>query len=415
MIIFIHYLTSVITGAAVLTFMSILLPNSLNAFKIVAYSVVIGLFPIARFLAEYFGFDTFMVAVSVLMIICIPALLILPFKGRLLNRVLVIVGLGVIQGFSELISMFATYRLYYNPDYALFTTASWIIHSMISLTLFIFLGFLFVSIWKMIDMQKFQPFLLLLLIMPVSQLMLIFTHFTPSPYIVYILGVSIGLAGNLLLLVYVVNIGKKAEIENELRETRHAMALEQSHYRHVEERREELAKIRHDFNNQLAAIGRLLEAGEDTQRMVSSLAAEIMDTRENVFCSIPVVNAILLEKSQACAAAGIKLKTELSIPPTITMEQIHLCSIFGNLLDNAIKACKNNNTRQSHPIHLAAKQEGDYLIIKTQNPSEKPPKKPAPGHGLGLRIVSDLAKQYGGDFHAEYRDGVFTTVVSVVV
>lgn len=60
------------------------------------------------------------------------------------------------------------------------------------------------------------------------------------------------------LLHYVVSLENKAALEEELRDTRHRMALEQAHYKAVEVRQEELARIRHDFNNQLAAISLLI-------------------------------------------------------------------------------------------------------------------------------------------------------------
>jgi sensor histidine kinase regulating citrate/malate metabolism len=55
------------------------------------------------------------------------------------------------------------------------------------------------------------------------------------------------------------------------------MELEQARYGEVEKRSEELAKIRHDFNNQLASIIQLVRTGEDgaAQEMISALTNEI--------------------------------------------------------------------------------------------------------------------------------------------
>jgi len=59
-------------------------------------------------------------------------------------------------------------------------------------------------------------------------------------------------------------------------------------------------------------------------------------------------------------------------------------------------------------------QDGDYLFIKAINPSKEPSKKPVAGRGYGSRILSDLASRYGGDYRAEYKDGVFTATVSLL-
>jgi len=222
------------------------------------------------------------------------------------------------------------------------------------------------------------------------------------------------LVGNIVVLQILLTNSKKKEMEDELREARHAMELEQAHYLEVEKRRGELSKIRHDFNNQLASIGQLIRAGEESsvQDMISSLSKEIVETKENPYCNIPVINAILIDKAQTCSELGIGLAVNLELPPTITVEQMHLCSIFGNLLDNAITACKQVSDKPT--IQLSTMVDGDYLFIKAANPTKEPQKKPAPGRGQGSRILSDLAARYGGDYRAEYKDGVFTAVVSLL-
>lgn len=232
----------------------------------------------------------------------------------------------------------------------------------------------------------------------------------------WLAGGALSLVMDTALVVYIIVQGKKSALQEELREARHLMELEQAHYREVELRREELAKIRHDFNNQLASIAQLFRAGEEAsaKEMISALAEEIDQTKENPYCSVPVVNAVLTEKARSCAAEGIGLEVELDFPHLISVEQLHLCSIFSNLLDNALTACKELQTKEKPIIRLSSKVDGDYLFIKAINPSNKPPKKPAPGHGYGFRILSDLTGRYGGNYRTEYRNGVFTAVASLL-
>jgi len=230
------------------------------------------------------------------------------------------------------------------------------------------------------------------------------------------IGLSLCFISNVVLLIVMLEQDKKTLLQDELRETRHAMELEQSHYREVEKRREELTKIRHDFNNQLAVISQLINTGEDSsaQDMINTLSKEIIETKENPFCNIPVINAILIEKTKTCEGLGIDLVVDLSLPTTLSVEQMHLCSIFGNLLDNAINACKQQKHTDKPTIQLSSMVDGDYLFIKAVNPSEEPPKTPMPGRGYGKRILSDLSARYGGDYRTEYNDGVFTAVVSLL-
>ncbi|MDR1615398.1 MAG: GHKL domain-containing protein [Syntrophomonadaceae bacterium] len=94
---------------------------------------------------------------------------------------------------------------------------------------------------------------------------------------------------------------------------------------------------------------------------------------------------------------------------------MHLCSIFGNLLDNAIDACRQKKGSDTPIIQLNSMVDGDYLFIKLVNPSGKPVKTPVRGRGYGSsRILSDLACRYGGGYQSEHKDGVFTAVVSLL-
>lgn len=219
-------------------------------------------------------------------------------------------------------------------------------------------------------------------------------------------------ASIVLLLYYVISLEKKTELEAEVRDMHHAMELEQSHYRAVEARREELAKIRHDFNNQLAAIGLLMQAGEekDAGAMLRQLSADIAATGEAPYCAIPVVNAVLTEKENLCREAGIALQTQLDLPEKLGIEPLHLCSIFSNLLDNAIRGCAG---MEKPTIELSSAAAGDYLLLRTVNPSG-PPKAPEKGRGYGSKILKELGEKYGGGYETGYENGRFTAVVSLL-
>ena len=76
------------------------------------------------------------------------------------------------------------------------------------------------------------------------------------------------------------------------------------------------------------------------------------------------------------------------------MQKIDICSVFGNLLDNAIRASLQYKTNKDEPeIYLTAGAKGDYLIIKCKNSSMKPGDKPD-GTGYGLKILKEIALKY---------------------
>jgi signal transduction histidine kinase len=273
-----------------------------------------------------------------------------------------------------------------------------------------------IILWRVFSARRLRISMCLFLILPAGQLLMLYSFSFDGWTLFWVFGLLLGLAANILLLVYTILQEKKTAIEEELRETRHRMELEKSHYEAVEQRRGELDKIRTDFNNKLAYIASFARSGEDDEARegISVLAEKINRTKENPYCTIPVINAILTEKERSCVVAGIDLSVDLHLPHAIAVEPMHLCSIFSNILDNAIAASMKAQCAEKPVIRVSTLADGDYLFIKVVNPSDEP-KTPISGRGYGLRIISELAEQYGGDFQCNYRDGMFTAVVSLMV
>jgi len=349
------------------------------------------------------------------------------YRGPVWKRLVIITFLIMLTVVSDGLSVFLVKAIINRPmvyDYASIEA----IYGNLFFGLFSIM-LLGVTIWisRTIKMRHFNPTFLLLPIFPFGQIALLGAFEGKYPifgtlevelfnhWLSYA-GLALCFISDIALLIILVEQDKKLVLQEELREARHRMELEQSHYRDVEQRREELTKIRHDFNNQIASIGQLIRTGDDSsaQELIHALSEEIISTKENPYCGIPVINAILTEKTRVCAEAEITLTVDLDLPNPLSVEPIHLCSIFGNLLDNAINACKQVRQSDKLTIQLNSMVDGDYLFIKAVNPSVEPMKEPAAGRGHGSRILSDLAARYSGDFRMDYKDGVFTAVVSLL-
>jgi len=275
-----------------------------------------------------------------------------------------------------------------------------------------------VLIWRVFLTKRIPIFILLFLILPVGQLFMLYSFRFESWSVYWVLGVLLGLAANISLLVYAIVQEKKTATQEELKEAKHKMELEKAHYNATEKRREQLAEIRKDFNERLDVVSTLVSSGKEerARKMITDFADKISLTRENPFCTIPVVNAVLAEKEKICKELNIELSVNINIPNPLAVSPMHLCSIFSNILDNAINACKKAQITETHKpvIRLSSKVDGDYLFIKATNPSDKPNYLPTPGRGYGIRILTDLAKRYGGVFQSNYKDGVFTVVISLL-
>ena len=225
-------------------------------------------------------------------------------------------------------------------------------------------------------------------------------------------GAMIGFSANLVLLRILFTNAEKKELESRLQKLEQMQELERARFESIEVRQFELAKIRHDFGNQLVTAYRLVDQNKHKEAagLLDALSAAVEDTRERVYCANTVVNAVLFEKHIVCEIADITLDINVELAEDCGIKQLHLCSIFSNLLDNAINACRD---LPNSVITLMTLHKGDYLHIKCTNPTLEDDNV-KPERGYGTRIISDIAEQYEGVYSIEINKGQYSAIISLM-
>lgn len=177
----------------------------------------------------------------------------------------------------------------------------------------------------------------------------------------------------------------------------------------------------HEFANQLHTISGLVQLGEydEVTSLVGVLTrrrAEISDT-VTLRVSDPAVAALLIAKSSAAAEAGVALvlsgdSTLDALPPTASAD---LTTIIGNLVDNAVDACKGAGT-PTVTVGLDGSGRDIVLVVRDNGPGvpdslgeeiftrgfSTKPDVPG-GRGIGLPLVRLICRQRGGS--VEVADG----------
>jgi len=228
------------------------------------------------------------------------------------------------------------------------------------------------------------------------------------------MGIILMIVGNIVILKILLTNSKKQEAEEGIKELQHVRELEQMHYTQIEARRQELAKVRHDFNNQMAVVHQLIISDEKdhAEEMLNELKQTLINTTEHIYCQNTIVNAVLTEKQKQCDSSDILLETDVLIDEKCSISSIHLCSIFTNLLDNAIEACKTLPS-DKRKIEIRTAVKGAYLHIKSVNPVANQPDNEHSRKGYGNIILSDIASNYYGNFTAERVDDKYIAMISV--
>lgn len=226
------------------------------------------------------------------------------------------------------------------------------------------------------------------------------------------------LIADIIYMNFISDIEKKYFLEQEVNSLKYAHRLEEQHFREVEEKRYEVAKIRHDINNQLVAIRSLVKRGhtEQADELLGELESSIRATKEYEFCSVSIINAVIAEKKAEAEKFGITFDTHISLEDIHNITQNHLCSVFANLLDNAIRAEAGFTDEQKDKKVITVKAVNDstsvYITVKNYVSGVEVPREDDTFlHGYGQQILRDIAGIYSGSFTAFEENGVYTGII----
>ena len=223
------------------------------------------------------------------------------------------------------------------------------------------------------------------------------------------------LVADIVYLYFMADLEKKAALEREVSSLKYARQLEEQHFKQIEEKRYEVAKIRHDINNQLASIKNMVHSRhiEQAEELIGELENTVRNTQEYRYCSIPVVNAVISEKNKEAEKYGIRLVTKIDIPDSAGITQHHLCSAFANMIDNAIRAERGFTEKDSDRkiINVDAVSDSVSVYITVRNyvsGVEISREDDSSLHGYGQKILGDIAEIYSGTFDTTEKNGEYT-------
>lgn len=172
-------------------------------------------------------------------------------------------------------------------------------------------------------------------------------------------------------------------------------------------------KMRHDYKDNFSVIYTLLKNDniELAMKHIEKILGVLSETEIFIMTNNSIVNAVINAKLSTAKSLGID-STCLSIKDFNGIDDLDLCRLLSNMLENAITAC-NNITEGERRIYLKITDDGYNYTFNLKNTIEgsiinknrnlKTTKSEKNMHGFGTKIIRDISQKYNGrcDFYEE--------------
>ena len=223
------------------------------------------------------------------------------------------------------------------------------------------------------------------------------------------------LISDVIFALLILEERRNIRMDERLKELEYIKALEARHYHAIEEKEEKLSKIRHDFKNQITTAYNLFNLAdkEQAEQMLREMTSRLHESEIRTYSSNAIINAVMQEKAKLCEEKQIKLDSTIRIGETDGIKMVHMCSVFSNLLDNAIRATEAYKNGEKY-IKVNAKKQGDYFVISVKNASDKPVKRVSERKGYGREILKDIATQYNGESNYHWENDEYCASVTLL-
>ena len=214
----------------------------------------------------------------------------------------------------------------------------------------------------------------------------------------------------------------KTLIENNEHEKKtQLLQIQANQYQNLLRYVHETGKLRHDFRHTAHTLLTLAQE-EHTEKILDYLkeySQELDAYHPSLFCKHTTTNAILAYYANIAGSQQIQTNYHVDLPEKLLLSDVDLCSILGNLLENAIGGCMDVAPAQRF-INLSVDITDNkelYIIcvnsfggnIRKSGAKYLSTKKG--GAGIGLLSITATAEKYAGITHFYHSDTEFNSEV----
>ena len=199
----------------------------------------------------------------------------------------------------------------------------------------------------------------------------------------------------------------------------------QDYYESLESQQIQIRKLRHDINNYLDSLLTFInsEGKGNAMPYYEKLKEMASFTSVKKFCNNSLLNAVINNKYQLFQTYNIDSSINIDIAENTFINDMDLCALFANSIDNAIEAVQKIEDESQRIIILKARVINNYFSYQIENTKQnriiaknnllKSSKNNSFLHGFGLENIKDIVRKYHGTLDIQYSDNRFTLTIII--
>ena len=208
---------------------------------------------------------------------------------------------------------------------------------------------------------------------------------------------------------------EKNELDLQVTMMKQQENLQFEYYEIQREKYRQSIEILHDVSKHIRSIEELYKAGEDEQALrytkeINNILKPLIPVE---YSNNPMLNILLSDKKQLAESQGIRFRIRIENAGLEFMEPMDVTTLFGNILENSMEACRR--CRGKKDICISVHDYNEMLSIRIENTVEwevklqngRPVRESGDRSGIGTLNVERCVEKYGGSILYRNENGKF--------
>lgn len=214
---------------------------------------------------------------------------------------------------------------------------------------------------------------------------------------------------NMIVFHYLEYISKTYDLSEQMLYEKQKLELMRCHYLDIKEQNVKTRKMVHDFKNYINTLNIAYSEGklELAKKINNQFQSYCSSIKLQFFSENEILDIILNEKYKIAQKENIQFKCVIEDLNISWIKEIDIITIFGNLLDNAIEACKSMEKEKNKFIELKLYKVHSMIVLSLKNScnntlklhNNKIVSTKKEHSGFGISNIKNTLKKYDGEFN----------------